>query len=123
MRRMSRKAIPTLGWRAKGGKASKLGYSGNLPVENRNVSPSGDRYILTNDSSLPDAGGFYLVDVKTGARRLVLRDGPPQAPGSWTVVEFADAGVYLWSAGMQTVPGLWLLDPAGSRPLERAPMR
>src|SRR5207244_12476129 len=43
---------------------------------------------------------------------LVLRDGPPQAPGSWTVVEFADAGVYLWSAGMQTVPGLWLLDPA-----------
>ena len=83
-----------------------------LPVENRNVSPSGDRYILTNDSSLPDAGGFYLVDVKTGARRLVLRDGPPQAPGSWTVVEFADAGVYLWSAGMQTVPGLWLLDPA-----------
>ena len=82
-----------------------------LPVENRNVSPSGDRYILTNDSSLPDAGGFYLVDVKTGARRLVLRDGPPQAPGSWTVVEFADAGVYLWSAGMLTVPGLWLLDP------------
>src|SRR5438552_417935 len=83
-----------------------------LPVENRCVSPSGDRYILTNDASLPDAGGFYLVDVKTGQRRLILgSDGPPQAAGSWTVVEFAAAGVYLWSAGLLTVPGLWLLDP------------
>jgi len=27
------------------------------------------------------------------------------------VVNFAGAGVYLWSAGIQTVPGLWLLDP------------
>jgi hypothetical protein len=83
-----------------------------LPVENRYVAPSGDRYILTGDPSIPNASGFYLVDVKTGARRLVLSgDGPPQAPGSWTVVEFAGAGAYLWSAGIQTVPGLWLLDP------------
>jgi hypothetical protein len=82
-----------------------------LPVENRYVAPSGDRYILTGDPSIPNASDFYLVDVKTGTRRLVLRDGPPQAPGSWTVVEFAGAGVYLWSAGIQTVPGLWLLDP------------
>ncbi len=26
---------------------------------------------------------FYLVDVRTGTRRLVLGTGPPQAPGSW----------------------------------------
>ena len=89
-----------------------------VPVEYRYVAPSGDSYILTNDASLPDASAFYLVDVRTGTRRLVLGDGPPQAPGSWMVVNFAIAGVYLWSAGIQTVPGLWLLDPedgSGSR--------
>ena len=83
-----------------------------VPVEYRYVAPSGDRYILTNDASLPDAGAFYLVDVRTGTRRQVLDgSGPPHAPGSWTVVSFAGAGVYLWSAGIQPVPGLWLLDP------------
>ena len=84
-----------------------------LPVEYRYVAPSGASYILTGDLSLPDAGAFYLVDVKTGTRRQVLgSNGPPQAPGSWTVVDFASSGVYLWSAGIQPVPGLWLLDPA-----------
>ena len=82
-----------------------------VPVEYRYVAPSGDSYILTNDAALPDPSAFYLVDVRTGTRRLVLGDGPPQAPGSWMVVNFAGAGVYLWSAGIQTVPGLWLLDP------------
>ena len=83
-----------------------------LPVEYRYVAPGGDRYILTGDSSLADASAFYLVDVKAGTRRKVLAsDGPPQASGSWTVLAFASAGVYLWSAGIQTVPGLWLLDP------------
>src|ERR1700694_1810750 len=83
-----------------------------VPVEYRYVAPSGDSYILTNDAALPDPSAFYLVDVRTGMRRLVLGDGPPQAPGSWMVVNFAGAGVYLWSAGIQPVPGLWLLDPA-----------
>jgi hypothetical protein len=84
-----------------------------VPVEYRYVAPSGASYILTQDQSLPDPGAFYLVDVKTGTRRRILAaDGPPQASGSWTVVDFAGAGVYLWSAGIQTVPGLWLLDPA-----------
>jgi hypothetical protein len=84
-----------------------------LPVENRYVNPNGDRYILTGDPTLPNAGAFYLVDVKTGTRRMVLDgNGPVEAPGSWTVVAFAEAGVYLWSAGIQPVPGLWLLDPA-----------
>jgi len=82
-----------------------------VPVESRYSAPSGDSYILTNDAALPDPSAFYLVDVRTGTRRLVLGDGPPQAPGSWMVVNFASAGVYLWSAGIETVPGLWLLDP------------
>src|SRR6202035_5276208 len=85
---------------------------GWLPVEYRYVAPSGTSYVLTQDASLPDPAAFYLVDVKTGARRKVLSgDGPPQAPGSWTVIDFASAGIYLWSAGISTVPGLWLLDP------------
>ena len=83
-----------------------------VPVESRYVAPDGGSYILTGDPSVPDPSAFYLVDVKTGTRRLVLGDGPPQAPGSWMVVDFASAGVYLWSAGIQTVPGLWLLEPA-----------
>jgi hypothetical protein len=84
-----------------------------VPVESRYVHPSGTRYIITNDPSLPDASAFYLVDVKTGTRRMVHDgNGPPHAEGSWTVVGFASAGVYLWSAGIQTAPGLWLLDPA-----------
>ena len=84
-----------------------------LPVEYRYVHPSGTRYILTGDPSIPDASALYLVDVETGTRRKILDgNGPPQAPGSWAVVDFAAAGVYLWSAGIQPVPGLWLLDPA-----------
>jgi hypothetical protein len=84
-----------------------------LPVESRYVAPDGGSYILTADQSLPDAGAFYFFDVKTGTRRLLLGgQGPSEAPGSWTVVDYASAGVYLWSAGIQTVPGLWLLDPA-----------
>lgn len=84
-----------------------------VPVESRYVDPSGGSYILTGDPSIPHANAFYLVDVKTGTRRMVLDgNGPPGAEGSWTVVAFAAAGVYLWSAGIQTSPGLWLLDPA-----------
>src|SRR6202035_2344133 len=80
--------------------------TGWLPVEYRYVAPSGTSYVLTQDASIPDPSAFYLIDVKTGTRRKVLSgDGPPQAPGSWTVVDFASAGIYLWSAGIQTVPG------------------
>ena len=82
-----------------------------MPVEYNNVAPDGATYVLHGDSSLP-TNGFYLVDARTGTRRLLLSaDGPPQAPGSWTVVRYTSEGVYLWSVGMLTVPGLWLLDP------------
>jgi hypothetical protein len=82
-----------------------------VPVEFNYVAPDGASYILHGDSSL-ETNGFYLVDALTGTRRLVLAaDGPPEAPGSWTVVQYAREGVYLWSAGIATVPGLWLLDP------------
>jgi hypothetical protein len=80
-----------------------------VPVEYRNVAPDGASYILNNDISV--GNDFYLVDVNTGARKFVLSgDGPPAARGSWTVVEYASEGVYFWSTGIATVPGLWLLD-------------
>lgn len=82
-----------------------------VPVEYNNVAPDGATYVLHGDQSLP-TNGFYLVDARTETRRLILlADGPPQAPGSWTVVRYAREGVYLWSVGMLTVPGLWLLNP------------
>jgi hypothetical protein len=83
-----------------------------VPVEYRFVAPDGASYILQNEASLPQPHDFYLVDARNGSRTHVLSgDGPPQAPASWTVVEYAREGVYLWSTGMLTVPGLWLLDP------------
>jgi hypothetical protein len=82
-----------------------------VPVEYTNVAPDGASYVLHGDSSL-ETNGFYLVDARTGSRRLLLAsDGPLQAPASWTVIEYASVGVYLWSTGIRTVPGLWLLDP------------
>jgi len=81
-----------------------------LPVESPYVAPDGASYILHNDQSV--GNDFYLVDAKTGTRKFRLSgNGPPQAPGSWTIVKYASEGVYLWSAGMLTIPGLWLLDP------------
>jgi len=85
-------------------------FSRWVPVEYQNVAPDGASYILHNDVSLPN-NDFYLVDVKTGTRKFALSgNGPPQAQASWTVIEYAQEGVYLWSTGIATVPGLWLLD-------------
>jgi hypothetical protein len=82
-----------------------------VPVEYEYVAPDGASYILHSDASLENPNAFYLVDAKSGNRRLISGDGPPQAPGSWQVIQYASVGVYLWSAGIKSVPGLWLLDP------------
>jgi hypothetical protein len=82
-----------------------------LPVESQYVAPGGDRYILIDDTSVPDPYNFYLVDVKTGNKRRVLLSGPPEALGTWQVIGFTEAGVYLASAGIQPITGLWLFDP------------
>lgn len=87
-----------------------------VPVEARNVAPDGLSYILSNDPSLPKLGGFYLVDARSGNRRLVLStNGPAAAPGSWYVVLNASEGVYLGSVGKRDIPGLWLLNPTTGR--------
>jgi len=81
-----------------------------VPVEANFVAPDGATYVLTNEQSI--GRDFYLVDARTGARHFLLSgDGPSQAPASWTVVTYANEGIYLWSTGILTIPGLWLLDP------------
>jgi hypothetical protein len=82
-----------------------------VPVESNYVAPDGLTYILHGSLSPETSKNFYVVDAKTGSQQLLLsQDGPPEAPGSWEVVAYANEGVYLWSVGMKTVPGLWLLD-------------
>jgi hypothetical protein len=82
-----------------------------VPVSIEKVAPDGATYVL-HDDPIVKTNGFYLVDARTGVQRLItLADGPPQASGSWQVVDYASVGIYLWSVGIGTVPGLWLLDP------------
>ena len=89
-----------------------IAIGGWVPVELKNVAPDGATYVLHGDPSLPKPSGFYIADAATGTRKLILAaDGPPQAPASWDVIDFASAGIYLSSNGIKTVPGLWLLDP------------
>jgi hypothetical protein len=84
---------------------------GWVPVSIEKVAPDGATYVV-HDDPIVKGNGFYLVDAKTGAQRLILSaDGPAPAPGSWQVVEWAREGIYLWSVGMLSTPGLWLLDP------------
>lgn len=84
-----------------------------VPVEPEKVAPDGASYVLTGYNSAPP---FYLVDAKTGNRRLILpeeREGPIQG-SAWKVIQYASEGIYLWTgnAGMEIpVPGLWLLSP------------
>ena len=84
---------------------------GWVPVSIEKVAPDGGTYVVHNDP-IVQGNGFYLVDARTGARQLMTpADGPAPAPGSWQVVGYANEGIYLWSVGMLTTPGLWLLDP------------
>jgi len=85
-----------------------------VPVESNNVAPDGATYVLTNENSLQNPSAFYLVDAKTGIRRLLLSRTGPTKTSSWKVVKYASEGIYLYavSQGMESsVPGLWLVDP------------
>lgn len=87
-----------------------------VPVEPEYVAPDGANYLLHNESTLGNdkSGYFYLVDAKTGNRRLLLSHEGPTLGAYWTVVNYASEGIYLTAPayGMtKQVPGLWLLDP------------
>jgi hypothetical protein len=84
---------------------------GWVPVSIEKVASDGATYVVHNDPTVKGYG-FYLVDARTGAQQLITSaDGPATAPGSWQVADSASEGIYLWSVGILTVPGLWLLDP------------
>jgi len=82
-----------------------------VPVEFENVAPDGASYVLFNESSTEVPNAFYLVDAKTGTRRLI----PPGQGREWyAVLEYASQGIYLAAPGAgiaYPVPGLWLMDP------------
>jgi len=93
-----------------------------VPVEYENVAPDGASYALYNEPSTEVPNALYLVDAKTGKRRLISS----VSEGEWqAVLDYAAEGVYLAApgAGMALpVPGLWLLDPktGGTRLIDRS---
>lgn len=67
-----------------------------VPVEPEYVAPDGASYILHNESTLGNdkSDYFYLVDAKTGNRRLLLPKEGPMLGAYWTVVNYASEGIY-----------------------------
>jgi hypothetical protein len=98
-----------------------------VPVEQNDVAPDGANYVLemSGDQVNPPVGhAIYLVDAKSGKRRLVLSTGGPgpgrywsgYTPGLGGPDNYATEGVYLAAVGggsdvPEPVPGLWLLNP------------
>ena len=101
-----------------------------VPVEQNDIAPDGATYVLemSGDQINPPVGhAIYLVDAKSGKRRLVLSTGGPgpgrywsgYTPGLGGPDNYATVGVYLTAVGggsdvPEPVPGLWLLDPRTS---------
>ena len=101
-----------------------------VPVEQNDVAPDGANYVLemSGDQVNPPVGhAIYLVDAKSGKRRLVLSTGGPgpgrywsgYTPGLGGPDNYATEGVYLAAVGggsdvPEPVPGLWLLNPLNS---------
>lgn len=83
-----------------------------VPVEYENVSPDGASYVLYRDATTAVPNALYLVDARTGTRRLMPS---AQANTKWELVlDYASEGVYLAAPGWGMAPpaaGLWLLDP------------
>lgn len=84
-----------------------------VPVEYGNVSPSGLSYVLYRDWTTAVPNALYVVDARTGKRRLMSSAQTPDIP--WQVVlDYASEGIYLAAPGYGMAPpvkGLWLLDP------------
>jgi hypothetical protein len=101
-----------------------------VPVEQNYVAPNGATYVLEMSGpqvNPPVGHAIYIVDAKSGKKRLVLSTGGPgpgrywsgYVPGLGTPDNSATEGVYLTAVGggsdvPEPVPGLWLLDPLTS---------
>jgi hypothetical protein len=91
-----------------------------VPVERNYVAPDGAHYVLPLSGSAvnpPIGHAMYIVDAKTGSRRLILSSAGPGSGRYWSgYADFEAEGIYLSALGgvsdaPQQVPGLWLLDP------------
>lgn len=91
-----------------------------VPVERNYVAPDGAHYVLplSGPAVNPPIGhAMYIVDAKTGSRRLILSSAGPGSGRYWSgYADFEAEGIYLSALGggsdvPQQVPGLWLLDP------------
>jgi hypothetical protein len=85
-----------------------------LPAARAQVSPDGRRYAYAGDTPPSYSGSnLHVVDVATGVDRVVYRGNT-----TYTVVDFAAAGIYLTSAPAPdgATRGLWLQDPSGGQP-------
>jgi hypothetical protein len=87
-----------------------------VPAEQEYVSPDGSDYVVQIDSRSKLPTGFYLVDAKTGSKRLIQSAQGPSRGISWTLLAYQHEGIYLGALGAAgdaptEVPGLWLLDP------------
>lgn len=88
-----------------------------MPVEYQNVAPNGASYVLYRDDTAPVPNALYVVNARTGSKRLM---SSAQAAGSqWQfVLDYAADGIYLAAPGDGLAPpvkGLWLLDPTTNR--------
>ena len=91
-----------------------------VPVERNYVAPDGAHYVLPLSGpavNAPIGHAMYIVDAKTGSRRLILSSAGPGSGRYWSgYADFEAEGIYLSALGggsdaPQQVPGLWLLDP------------
>ena len=86
-----------------------------LPVGRDLVSPDGRRYAYTKIAGnpyQPSGSSIYVVDVATGASRVIYKGGY-----AYAVIDFETEGVYLTIEAPEGYPhGLWFLDLAGDPP-------
>jgi hypothetical protein len=86
-----------------------------VPAEQQYVSPDGSDYVVQIDSRSKLPTGFYLVDAKTGSKRLIQSVTGPGGGVYWTLLGYQSEGIYLGGLGAAgdaptQVPGLWLMD-------------
>jgi hypothetical protein len=86
-----------------------------VPVEPRFIGPDGTHFV---DQGQTLDGSVYLVDARTGSRKLILATEGPSRLQRWSVLKYESSGVYMTSVDYNhpegipgEAPGLWVLNP------------
>lgn len=86
-----------------------------VPVEPRFIGPDGTHFV---DQGQTLDGPVYLVDARTGVRKLILSSEGPSPLQAWSVLKYESTGVYMTVVDYNNregipgaAPGLWVLDP------------